>query len=592
MITGQVHSHLQRCVFEWPEAFALKEIDALTVVRTLEKEIFARYGYPDAIHSDQGPQFMAKLFKQLQPQLGIKVTDTTGYNPKGNGQVERMHRDLGGILRALTTKCGDPFAWEDLLPQAIFALRTAVCKSTGLAPYQILFGRECSTPIDSIFRFVPPERALGNLGWEQYYQKLKKRISSAQEYARKHLTLVVKRQCRQYHQERKEFKPGTKVWLFTPITSKNTSKKLTPYWTGPWRICAEPARYETMVRITPDPSWKEGSKWGTHVVSIDRLKLYHGSATLIPNQEIDIEMSDDEFAEHLYLTGNSSRKSGQNKETVEGKKEERKGNDSEDDLEELGPSLPWELATARPEQNTPRPGTTHRKHLKTPKPKDQRQPTTPLTRAQATIRRAAAQERQNRAPNPSPPLTRAQSAKKRACQGEPQPTPRAARLDPGLESQLRVVLSPIDKGTPMRTPVPPDMANYCRNYRSPGRGKSWGPANKHPPNHPHIKYPEFPANSNLADGQGPFPRQRRGPWQPPESNPSTATPPHIHSLPDVSMESLSGLDAFRLRQYEEPPILEGDAPSYESSSPWDYQEASAIDPDYLPEDDDADMDDL
>ncbi len=66
---------------KWPEAFALKDIDTLTIVQTLEKEIFARYGYPDAIHSDQGPQIMAKLFKQLQPQLGIKVTDTTGYNP-------------------------------------------------------------------------------------------------------------------------------------------------------------------------------------------------------------------------------------------------------------------------------------------------------------------------------------------------------------------------------------------------------------------------------------------------------------------------------------------------------------------------------
>ena len=88
---------------KWPEAFALKDIDALTITRTLEKEIFARYGYPDTMHLDQGPQFMAKLFKQLQPQLGIKITDTTGYNPKGNGQVERMHRDLGSILRALTT---------------------------------------------------------------------------------------------------------------------------------------------------------------------------------------------------------------------------------------------------------------------------------------------------------------------------------------------------------------------------------------------------------------------------------------------------------------------------------------------------------
>ncbi len=115
----------------------------------------------------------------------------------------------------------------------LFALRTAVCKSTGLAPYQILFGRECSTPIDSIFGFVPPERALGNLGWEQYYRKLKKRIGSVQDYARKHFTLAVKRQRRQYHQERKDFKPGTKVWLFTPLTRKNTSRKLMPYWTGP-----------------------------------------------------------------------------------------------------------------------------------------------------------------------------------------------------------------------------------------------------------------------------------------------------------------------------------------------------------------------
>ena len=57
------------------------------------------------------------------------------------------------------------------------------------------------------------------------------------------------------------------------------------------------------------------------------------------------------------------------------------------------------------------------------------------------------------------------------------------------------------------------------------------------------------------------------------------------------MESLSGLDAFKPRQYDEPPILEGNAPSYESSSPLDYQEASALDRDYLPEDEDADADD-
>ncbi len=192
-------------------------------------------------------------------------------------------------------------------------------------------------------------------------------------------------------------------------------------------------------------------------------------------------MSDDKFAENLHLTKGNGDDGGQSKKTVAGKKEGKAENDSEDDLEELGPSLPQELATRRQEQNMPKPTAARRE-----------KPTTPLTRAQAAIRRAAVQERQKQMPIPSPPLTRAQSAKKQACEGLPQPTPRAARLDPGLESQPRVILSPIDKDTLTRTPVPPDMANYYRNYKSPGRGKPWGPTNEHPPQSPSRQIPRIP----------------------------------------------------------------------------------------------------
>ncbi len=114
-----------------------------------------------------------------------------------------------------------------------------------------------------------------------------------------------------------------------------------------------------MVRITPDPSWKEGSKQSTHVVSIDRLKLYHGDTTLIPNKEVDIEMSNDEFAEHLHLAGSSSDKGWQNKGALEGKKEEGNKEESEDDSKELGPSPPPRPTAIRSGQNTPRPTTAH-----------------------------------------------------------------------------------------------------------------------------------------------------------------------------------------------------------------------------------------
>ena len=45
----------------------------------------------------------------------------------------------------------NPQSWEDALPMALFALRMTPCRSTGLTPYQILFGRDVSQPLDTIF---------------------------------------------------------------------------------------------------------------------------------------------------------------------------------------------------------------------------------------------------------------------------------------------------------------------------------------------------------------------------------------------------------------------------------------------------------
>ncbi len=120
---------------KWPQAFTLKSTDSKTIISTLEK-IFMCYGYSEAIHSDQGPQFTLQLFKQLQVALDIQIMDTMGYNPKSNGLVECMHRDLNTILQALVADHGDPYDWEDVLPIALFGLLTAICCSALSDPVQ------------------------------------------------------------------------------------------------------------------------------------------------------------------------------------------------------------------------------------------------------------------------------------------------------------------------------------------------------------------------------------------------------------------------------------------------------------------------
>ena len=139
-----------KCTFtKWFEAFPMPEATAERVAATLETEVFARYGYCEQIHSDQGSQFTGHLFKAVGDLLGVQITTTPAYNPKSN-PVERSHRDLGAILRALI---GDSDrTWEEVLPQALFAMRTTPCRSTGLTPFQLMFGREASQPLDLLFR--------------------------------------------------------------------------------------------------------------------------------------------------------------------------------------------------------------------------------------------------------------------------------------------------------------------------------------------------------------------------------------------------------------------------------------------------------
>ena len=295
---------------KWVEAFPMRTPSAANVVKVLERDIFARYGIPEAIHTDCGSQFTAHLFKDAGELLGYQVTHTGGYNPKGNGQVERFHRDLGAILRALVRD--DPAAWEAYLPQALFAMRTTVNRSTNLAPFQIMFGREASQPLDLIFG-NPNETTKvidGNDDTKvaSYLRNLRARVDKTQEFARKHLAAAVTRQRRQYQQDKKAFLPGSKVWLFTPTTKPGASRKLSSYWTGPWTVCNDPIN-DVMLRIQPHPSWT----WqkGTKVVSIDRLKAYIDGGNNEPGEDDDILMEGDEFAENVQLQNQQVPQAGQ-----------------------------------------------------------------------------------------------------------------------------------------------------------------------------------------------------------------------------------------------------------------------------------------
>ena len=104
--------------------------------------MFCRYGIPDILHSDQGRNFESTILCQTLDAFGVTKSRTTAYHPAGDGLVERFNRSLLQMLCAYV----DQNDWEQYLPFVLYAYRTAVHTSTGVSPFELMFGRCAHKP--------------------------------------------------------------------------------------------------------------------------------------------------------------------------------------------------------------------------------------------------------------------------------------------------------------------------------------------------------------------------------------------------------------------------------------------------------------
>ena len=122
---------------KWVEAIPLPDQTAKRITSELV-HVFAKYGLPTTLHSDQGRNFESSILHQTLEAFGIKKSRTTAYHPEGDGMVERFNRTLLQLLRTYTEKQEE---WERYLPFVLFAYRAAVHSSTGVSPFELMFGR-------------------------------------------------------------------------------------------------------------------------------------------------------------------------------------------------------------------------------------------------------------------------------------------------------------------------------------------------------------------------------------------------------------------------------------------------------------------
>ncbi|CAB4009068.1 Hypothetical predicted protein, partial [Paramuricea clavata] len=139
---------------------------------------------------------------------------------------------LGEDLEAV-----DQSDWDEKLPSALAAIRTAPNTTTVETPYFLLFGSEARTVAD-VVHFKDKQ----DDGQPQDAKEFRNKFTRFEDAHRKVKTRVMDEHAKRLKRQKKDirftpFKEGEKVWMYGPPSTKGLSKKLlAERWRGPYVV--------------------------------------------------------------------------------------------------------------------------------------------------------------------------------------------------------------------------------------------------------------------------------------------------------------------------------------------------------------------
>ena len=134
-LRGKTYILLVDYYSQFVEVQQLQSMTTSSVISFL-KPIFARYGIPATLISDNGPQFASVEMKQFAETYGFSHVTTSPYYPQANGQAERTVKTIKNLL----ANAKDPY-------MALLSYRATPLQWCNLSPAELLQGRKIRTDL-------------------------------------------------------------------------------------------------------------------------------------------------------------------------------------------------------------------------------------------------------------------------------------------------------------------------------------------------------------------------------------------------------------------------------------------------------------
>ena len=267
-----------------------------TIVEAFINNWIYVFGCMETLHTDRGSSYTSNLFKEVMKALGIVKTVTPAYSPEGD-RVERAHRVLGDLLRSDRRYAAQ--RWTDKLSAALLAYNASVNRITGISPFEAVFHRPVSLPVDLIFPFTKPE----GKSWSTHIEDLKLKLSQLSEMiCRRQHTGLMRENARYQKRSTPAFKEGDLCYYFLARVKKGLTKKLNSHWIGPLKVLKVVS--ESLVVLYPVGNWCKSPREIPAIVN--RLKPVQpdvATTYLQSEDKIDLDILADELDEGAeYLT--------------------------------------------------------------------------------------------------------------------------------------------------------------------------------------------------------------------------------------------------------------------------------------------------
>ena len=179
----------------YAQAYAVSRESAEITAKTLFDKFVVHYGFPERLHSDNGPAFANKVISSMCKMAGIEKSRSTVYHPMGNGKCERFNKTLLQMLGTLQETQKNN--WQKHIGSLVHAYNCTQNPNTGYSPYYLMYGRHPRLPVDLAFG-LPSRNDEKSATYPKFVSSLKEKLSNAYNIAKESITRLQKKNKKHY----------------------------------------------------------------------------------------------------------------------------------------------------------------------------------------------------------------------------------------------------------------------------------------------------------------------------------------------------------------------------------------------------------